>query len=129
MYVCMYGSDVERFEFPHTKPDIVVVDNGNRTVIINEISTPYDCHMHECFKTKYEKYTPLAQAIGTLGYDVQTVVLLVGSMGSVHNKFVSGLIKNKINKYEAKYLAKYCSISAQIGSFRIWKKRCSFLDA
>ena len=37
----MFGSDAEQFEFPHTKPDIVVIDNGNRPVIINEIWLPY----------------------------------------------------------------------------------------
>ena len=124
----MFGSDVDTFEFTHTRPDIVVIDNSNRAVTINEIAIPYDCHIHDCFKTKYDKYTPLAQAIGSLGYDVQTVILLIGSMGSVHNKFLKGLMKNNLNMHEAKYLARYCSVSAQIGSFRIWKKRCSHLD-
>ena len=125
----MFGSDVELFDFTHTRPDIVTIDNSSRSVIITEVAIPYDCFINQCFTTKYEKYTPLANAIASLGYNVQTVVLLIGSMGSVHNRFISGLRKNKIEKYEAKYLAKYCSISSMIGSFRIWKKRCQLLDA
>ena len=124
----MFESELEAFEVTHKKPDIVSIDHYNRLVIINEISTPYDCHMSKCFENKYNKYTPLAQAIGTLGYNVQTVILLIGSMGSVHKSFVSGLLKNNISKFEARYLAKFCSVSAQIGSFRVWKKRCSFFD-
>ena len=124
----MFGSDINEFETPHTRPDIVLIDHENRSVLINEIAIPYDCHISKCFQSKFEKYTPLAQQIGALGYNVQTIVLLIGSMGSVHKKFISGLLKNNIKKQEAKYLAKFSSISAQIGGFKIWRKRCSLLD-
>ena len=124
----MFESNVETFDLPHTRPDIVVIDHADRLVLINEIAIPYDCHISKCFQGKFEKYSPLAQKIGALGYKVKTVVLLIGSMGSVHRHFAKGLGFNKLNRHEAKFLARFCSVSAVIGSWRVWIQRCRHLD-
>ena len=107
-----------------TRPDIVTVDEENKHVIISEVTVPFDGFFIKAFQSKFDKYFPLSQEINALGYRTEIVVLIIGSLGNVHNKFVSGLLKNNINKSEAKYLAKYCSTSAMLGSMFAWKKRC-----
>ena len=124
----MFNSDLESFVHHNTRPDIVVVDEENKSVIINEISIPYDCHLTTCYQEKFNKYFPLSLEINQMGYHTQIVILLIGSMGSVHQKFVSGLQKNNVSRSECNFLAKFCSTSSCIGSFRVWKKRCSYLD-
>ena len=124
----MFDSNLEQFVHPHKRPDIVVIDKEQQLVLLTEVSVPYDCHFQTCFQSKFNKYFPLAQEINDLGFRTEIVILLIGSMGSVHSKFVSGLLKNNLNMSEAKFLAKFSSISACIGSFRVWKKKCSLLD-
>ena len=99
-----------------------------KSVKIIEISVPYDCHISLTYQEKFNKYFPLSQEINELGYYTEIIVLLIGSMGSVHSKFVGGLRKCKITTREAKFLARYCSVSTCIGSFRVWRQRCSYLD-
>ena len=50
--------------------------------------------------------------------------LIVGSLGSVHCRFESGLMLISIPTAKAKRIAKYCSVSVIIGSRIIWKQRC-----
>ena len=70
------------------------------------------------------KYYPLCIEINELGFSTKIIVLVIGSLGHVHSKFIRGLTKIGINKKEAKMLTKYCSISAVIGSSKVWKTRC-----
>ena len=72
---------------------------------------------------------PLSIEIGELDYSTTIVILLIGSLGNVHYRFISGLLKAGITKTEAKFLAEYCSTSVVIGSFQIWKSRCNKLDS
>ena len=124
----LFDSSESTFNHTHKRPDIVVVNKEEKSAILIEVSIPFDCHIEKCYQGKFNKYFPLSQEINDCGFHTQIVVLLVGSMGSVHKKFVNGLKKNNINGYEAKFLAKYCSISAQIGSYKVWKRRCSQQD-
>ena len=124
----LFNSALESFNHHNTRPDIVVVDEENKSVILNEVCTPYDCHMTVCYEEKFNKYFPLCLEINEMGYHAEVVVLLIGSMGSVHKRFVSGLRKNNISRPEAYHLARYCSVSSCIGSFKVWKRRCSYLD-
>jgi hypothetical protein len=56
---------------------------------------------------------------------LEVVVLLVGSLGLVHKRFVSGLNLLGVSPIRrVKGIAKYCSVSATIGSRIIWKQRC-----
>ena len=120
----LFDSAADTFRNKHTRPDIVVIDREQKTVMITEIAIPFDPHLQECFGSKFEKYFPLSLEINEFGFYTEITVLLIGSLGSVHNKFTSGLRKNNVNRAEAKYLAKYCSVSAAIGSFAVWKQRC-----
>ena len=124
----MFGSVEEEFSHPHNKPDIVCIDRDKREVIITEVSVPFDAHLDYCYKSKFDKYFPLSREINEMGYRTEIIVLIIGALGNVHKRFVSGLKKNGISQTEAKYLAKYCSISAIIGSYKVWKMRCKNID-
>ena len=103
---------------------IVLIDDENKSVIITEISVPFDVFIGQCFQSKFDKYFPLCCEINELGYHTEIVVLILGSLGHVHKKFVSGLMKNNITKTEAKFITNFCSVSAMMGSFFAWKQRC-----
>ena len=107
-----------------TRPDITVIDHETKHVKIIEISTPFDAHIDKCFSSKFLKYAPLASEIEELGFSTQIIILIIGSLGNVHQNFVSGLMMCALPRYDAVFLTKYLSISSIIGSFRIWKKRC-----
>ena len=70
------------------------------------------------------KYQPLVECIKSLGYNCQFIVLVFGSLGHVHRLVLRGLQLGGLQKIAAKRLAKYCSVSAVIGSLSIWKRRC-----
>ena len=112
------------FSTPSTRPDITIIDYTSKKVKLIEISTPFDAHIDKCFSTKYLKYSPLASEIKDLDYSIEIIILIIGSLGNVHCKLVSGLMMCALPRYEADFLAKYLSISSIIGSFKVWKKRC-----
>ena len=107
-----------------TRPDITIIDYHSKSVKLVEISTPFDAHIDKCFSTKFLKYSPLAGEIQELGFSTDVIVLIIGSLGNVHNKFVSGLMMCALPRYDAIFLTKYLSISSIIGSYKAWKKRC-----
>ena len=109
---------------PHTRPDLCLIDRDQKQCLIVEVAVPYDPFVNECYQGKFDKYMPLCQRISDLGYHCKIVVLIVGSLGSVHKKFVSGLCMAGLSPRRARAIAKYCSISAAIGSKIIWKLRC-----
>ena len=109
------------------KPDIVTIDYENREVKIIEISTPYDSFIDIKYQSKFDKHFPLTLEISEFDFTAEVIVLVIGSCGLVHKNVVSGLTKCNVPKYEAKFLAKFCSISSIIGSYRVWKRRCKLL--
>ena len=106
------------------KPDIVTIDYEMKEVKIIEISTPFDAFIDSTYQSKFDKYFPLTLEISDFDFTAEIIVLIIGSCGTIHKRFVPGLVKCQIPKYEAKFLAKYCSISSIIGSYRVWKRRC-----
>ena len=108
---------------PNT-PDVVMINETTRTVIILEIGCSFDSYMDICFSSKILKYQPLAEAIGVSGYNCKTIALIFGSLGHVHKMCVRGLQLAGLTKMRAKQLVKFCSVSAIIGSYHIWKRRC-----
>ena len=108
----------------HTRPDLCVIDHANNKCLLIEVSVPFDAFVEDCYTNKFNKYLPLCQKIGELGFQCKTLVLVVGSLGSVHSRFSSGLKMAGIPAHRAKAIARYCSISAMIGSRIIWKQRC-----
>ena len=125
----MFESEQENFVNPHTRPDIVIINREEKEVTIIEISTPFDAFLETCYNQKFNKYFPLSLELNDLGYRTKIFVFVIGSLGHVHGRFVSGLKNIGFSQTESKFLAKYLSISVIIGSYKIWKFRCKFIDS
>lgn len=121
----MFNSDERAFPgIQHNKPDICVIDHDRKICFLIEIAVPFDPFVNESYQAKFDTYLPLCQRIGDLAYECKIVVLIVGSLGSVHNRFVSGLLLLGLTKRCATSTARYCSVSSMIGSRMIWRQRC-----
>ena len=105
-----------------------VINREQATCELVEISVPFDAFLNECYMSKFNKYMPLCQRICDLGYRCKVVVLVVGSLGCVHKRYVSGLKQIGLQTRHAKATARYSSISATIGSQIIWKQRCRTIN-
>jgi hypothetical protein len=123
----LFGRDSDAFVTNAIRPDISIINHTNREVILVEVAVPFDAFIDICYSTKFDKYLPLCLEINSLGYACRTVVVIIGSLGNVHMKVVPGLRILGMPSYSAKWLAKYLSVSAMIGSSRVWQKRCGDL--
>jgi len=108
----------------HTRPDICVIDHNAKTCMLAEIAIPYDTFLNDCYESKFNRYLPLCHRIKDTGYECKVIVLIIGSVGNVHKKFVNGLRMLGLHMSKAKATAKYCATSVVIGSRLIWKHRC-----
>jgi hypothetical protein len=110
---------------PNT-PDIVVVDNLLKTIVFLEVGCCFDLYMDLCFSEKKLKqaYQPLIHALTVGGYSTNLVGLIYCSLGHVHRHCVRGMQIAGLNKKISKQIAKYCSVSAIIGSLHVWRRRC-----
>ena len=102
--------------FEHTRPDLCVIDYATTKCSIVEVSVPFDVFVNDCYQSQFNRYLPLCQAITEKSYDTKFTVLIVGPLGSVR---LIGIPTSR-----AKRIAKYCSVSAMIGSRIIWNQRC-----
>ena len=73
-----------------TRPDITIIDTLKKEVFIVEISVPFDGHIDRCYVEKFDKYMPLANEINNMGFYCRIVIIIIGSLGSVHNRVVPG---------------------------------------
>ena len=105
-------------------PDVVVVNENHREVLILEVGCTFDYSLEEAFLTKVLKYQQLKQTISQLGYRCKLLVFIFGSLGHAHKLVVRGLQMAGLPKRRAKQLARYCSVSVIIGSRSIWRRRC-----
>jgi hypothetical protein len=120
----LFESDSPSFTTHAVKPDFVLINKTKKTAVLVEVSVPYDAFLDICFQNKFNKYYPLCCEINELGYRASVIVLIVGSLGHIHSKFVSGLMSLGLRKFESKILCKYLSTSTIIGSYKVWKLRC-----
>ena len=108
----------------HTKPDLCIVDRERQACTIVEVSVPYDAFVEECYQGKFDKYLPLCEQIQNTGFNCMICVLIVGALGSVHRRVISGLQMTGIAKSRAKSIARYMSVCAMIGFSIVWRQRC-----
>ncbi|XP_033977699.1 uncharacterized protein LOC117475536 isoform X4 [Trematomus bernacchii] len=108
---------------PNT-PDVVFVDTNHREVLILEVGCAFDLYMDQAFQDKYIKYQPLLHVITSFGYKCRYSILIFGSLGHVYKYTMIGLRIAGMSKRKAKQIAKYCSVSAIIGSLAVWRRRC-----
>ena len=109
----------------HNRPDICMISHEHMKCYLIEVAIPFDPFINDSYQSKFERYLPLCQRINDLGYECKIAVCIIGSVGNVHNKFISGLRLVGLTAARARALAKYCSISVVVGSRIIWRQRCS----
>ena len=107
----------------HRRPDQFLVNKAKKKAFIVEFSAPFDRFIDLCYEHKFNKYIELCNKCNELGYHTRIIVLIIGSLGLVHNKFVNGLKVIGLTTSKAKAIAKYVSASAQIGSYLCWSSR------
>lgn len=69
----------------NVRPDIVIKDDVNKTVLIIDVTCPFENRINafiEARAEKVRKYSPLAQFFSTQGYKCEIEALIVGSLGS-----------------------------------------------
>ena len=113
----------DAFDVQHNKPDITIIDHVNKETFLVEVSHPYDLFLEQCYQHKFDRYMPLCLSIQNTGHRCTIIVLVIGALGLVHRRYVSGLQKLGFNKPVSKAIAKYFSISSMIGSRRVWRRR------
>ena len=113
----------DRVVLNRCKPDLCVIDHANSKAFIVEVSNPFDAFLQECFHHKFQKYLPLCFALTDAGFETKTVVIVIGALGTVHNKVVPGLRMLGLSTRQSKSLARYLSVSVIIGSRRVWARR------
>ena len=118
------GRDEAFVDVRHTRPDACFINCAEKSCLMVEVSVPFDSFVDDCYQSKFNKYLLLCQKINELGYSCKVVVLIVGSLGNVHSRFVSGLKLCGLPASRARGVASFCSVSAMIGSNMIWKQRC-----
>jgi hypothetical protein len=71
------------------KPDIIVMSNKNKTIIVIELTVPYESRMSESHELKLAKYEDLASQLQKKGYKTHLIAVEVGARGfagaSVYN--------------------------------------------
>ena len=105
-------------------PDFVFLNRDRREVLLLEIGCVFDLYMEMAFNDKILKYQPILEILRDLGYQCKLIVFIFGSLGHVHNRVFSGLRLAGLSSRKSKQLAKFCSISAVIGSLAVWRRRC-----
>ena len=107
----------------NSRPDLCIVDHSNSTAFIVELANPFDPFIDQCYQTKFNKYMPLCLKMAEAGFNTKVIVLVIGSLGSVHRRVVSGLRMLGLSQRQSKGLARYLSVSVMIGSRRVWARR------
>ena len=74
--------------FEHTRSDLCVIDHATRKCLVVEVSVPFVVFVNDCCQSKFNRCLPLCQAITEKGCNCKITVLIVGSLGSVHCRFV-----------------------------------------
>jgi len=105
------------------KPDLCFIDHSRSVAFVIEISNPFDPFIEKCYQHKFDKYRPLCAHLSEAGFQTKVVVLVIGSLGTVHRRFISGLKMMGLNARVSRSLARYLSLSVMIGSRRVWARR------
>ena len=103
-------------------PDIIFLAKDRREELLMEVGWVFDLYMDIAFYDKITKYQPISTRIRDLCYECKLIVSIFGSLGQVHKLTVSGLGLAGLSKTRGKKLAKFCSISATIGSLAVWHR-------
>ena len=107
----------------HRRSDLLLVNKAKKKAFIAEFSVSFDRFPNSCYQHKFNKYIELCNKCNELGYHTRIIVLIIGSLGLVHNKFENGVKVIGLTTSKAKAIARYVSVSAQILSHLYWSSR------
>lgn len=71
------------------RPDIVVRDEGRKTITIIDVCVPFDIRLaavEDARNGKIRKYEPLVEQLRQMGYKVKVEAFVVGALGAWDNK-------------------------------------------
>ena len=104
------------------KPDIVIKTGNN--ILIIDVACPYDLYIENTYKHKINYYECLKKILTEACFEAKVEAIIIGSLGTVHNKALNVLTSQYMNKRKAKGLLKWCSTSNIISAKQLWNIRC-----
>ena len=112
----------------HRKPDIVILDETSRVIVIAEVTVCFDLYFEYSFPAKCDRYQDLCDFLLAKGWKTSLKVLCFGALGCI-KKDVYGSLRNiGFGKAKVKELLAWCSISNIIGANYIWRHRVKKLN-
>ena len=73
----------------HRKPDIVIIDEISRDIIIAEVTVCFDLYFEYSFPAKCDRYQDLCDALREKGWDSSLHVLCFGALGCIKRTFMN----------------------------------------
>ena len=104
------------------KPDIIIKTGNN--ILIIDVACPYDLYIENTYKHKINYYECLNKILTEAGFEANVEAIIIGSLGTVHNKTLNVLTNQNMNKRKAKGLLKWCLTSNIISAKQLWNIRC-----
>ena len=104
------------------RPDLVIWSKHENTVIIGELTVPWEDNVEVAHEYKYNKYTDLVLECREKGWKVILCPFEVGSRGFIAQSLVKFLSKIGVSAKDRKKLQLKASEAACRGSAWIWKK-------
>ena len=68
-------------------PDIILYNNTKKSVILAELTCPWEENIFQADSRKRSKYTPLASHLANAGFDVSLFTFSIGARGYVGKSF------------------------------------------
>ena len=104
------------------KPDLVIWPRKANTVVVGELTVPWEDNIEVANEYKRDKYTDLVLECTQKGWRVILCPFEVGSHGFISNSLIQFLTKVELSAQERKETQHKASEAACRGSAWIWKK-------
>ena len=105
------------------RPDMVLISESSRTVVIVELTVPYESNMSESHEFKMAKYEGLAREIRQKGYRTQLFAVEVGARGLAGGTVYSLFQRLGLSGQARSRYLKQVAEAAEKASCWIWTKR------
>lgn len=119
----------QQLKFPHEitptslRPDVVLWSTSMRTVIMVELTVPWEEGMEAAFERKKEKYTDLTAVCSQAGWRAVTYPVEVGCRGYTGTSTQWLLRSLGITGSKLRKALKDLAEEAEQGSFWLWPRR------
>ena len=105
------------------RPDIVVSSDMNKTVIMVELTVPYEANMSGSHEFKTAKYEELASHVQRKGFKTHLLAVEVGARGFAGSSIYSLFKKLGLSNRRCAWYIKQVTEAAERASYWIWLKR------